>query len=197
MSFIVLSTMEASAIVCDRGVRWRRRSGDRRQTRWAMPQKNAASMMRQNDKGAATMIKQPALAPSPQPRPAPTARALTVKNRRSKRPKLDAEQGSVLDADRQFVLESLGGSVGRADRDRDCSGVIRILNVSIAYPESTLLSIVLHNSAGLDCRAFMSSSRPVVCPSSVVSIMVNFQARPPARPLTSTYSLTGPQDNQR
>jgi hypothetical protein len=52
--------MEASAIVCDRGVRWRRRSGDHRPTRWAMPQKNAAS--RQNDKGAATMIKQPALA---------------------------------------------------------------------------------------------------------------------------------------
>jgi len=71
-----LSTTEASAIVCDRGVRWRRRSGDRRPTRWAMPQKNAASMMRQSDKGAATMIKQPRLAPSPQPRPAPTARAL-------------------------------------------------------------------------------------------------------------------------
>lgn len=38
-----------------------------------------------------------------------------------------------------------------------------------------------------------SSARP----SSVVSVMVDFQARPPARPSTSTNLLTGPQDNQR
>ena len=41
--------MEASAIVRDRGVRWRRRSGDRRPTRWAMPQKNAAPRLRNPD----------------------------------------------------------------------------------------------------------------------------------------------------
>jgi hypothetical protein len=189
--------MEASAIVCARGVRWHWRSGDRRPTRCSW--RSRAARGRRPAKGL--LIIRRCLRKMPRPVSAtPTSSngaSATVKTRRSKGPKLDAEQGSVLDADRQFLLESLGGLVGRADRDRDCSGVIRILNVSTAYPESTLLSIVVYNSAGLDCRAFMSSSRAVVCPSSVVSIMVNFQARLPARPLTSTYSLTGPQGNQR
>jgi hypothetical protein len=38
-----------------------------------------------------------------------------------------------------------------------------------------------------------SSARP----SSVFSVMVDFQARAPARPSTSTNLLTVPQDNQR
>jgi IstB-like ATP binding protein len=55
-----------------------------------------------NDAGgskAATTIKQRALAPSPQPRPAPTARALPPRSAVQGGQKLDADQGSNLQAD--------------------------------------------------------------------------------------------------